>query len=195
MSTNAQHHDFSMLAEAFKTGVLGRLVVSCDGDGSQESYEQLRPPAKWGRLLEFLAKAKELRDKYAPSMHLMTRTIAPSDDHRKRWSSLLKPLGWEPEFRDWNIFPDALENRSNREAIPGRGVCGYVLAGKFYVKTDGTVVPCCAHPQAYRLGNLKMQTYSEIMNGELRRKFLHELRTARHKMPVCGKCVSGTGKC
>jgi hypothetical protein len=34
LSTNAQHHDFIALEEALKVGALGRLAVSCDGDGT-----------------------------------------------------------------------------------------------------------------------------------------------------------------
>lgn len=57
--------------------VLTRLVVSCDGDGTPESYERLRPPSRWERLIEFLERAK-LRDLEAcdPAAYAHGRTKA-----------------------------------------------------------------------------------------------------------------------
>jgi radical SAM protein with 4Fe4S-binding SPASM domain len=57
-----------------------------------------------------------------------------------------------------------------------------------FVDADGTVVPCCVHPRAFALGNLKAQRYSEILRSEARKKKLRELRTAKQKMPICGDC-------
>jgi hypothetical protein len=38
------------------------------------------------------------------------------------------------------------------------------------------------------LGNLKTQRYSEILRSEIRKQKLHQLRTAKQKMPICGDC-------
>ena len=37
------------------------------------------------------------------------------------------------------------------------GVCQYLRGPTLYVDHDGTVVPCCVHPRAGVLGNLKTQ--------------------------------------
>jgi wyosine [tRNA(Phe)-imidazoG37] synthetase (radical SAM superfamily) len=84
ISTNAQHHDFPMLAEIFKTGVLDLLAVSCDGDATKEEYERLRPPGRYEKLIEFLTKTKELRDRYAPNMILCTSNICETEEGKKR---------------------------------------------------------------------------------------------------------------
>ena len=66
ISTNAQHVDWDSLARALELKVLTRLVVSCDGDGTPGEYERLRPPSKWSKLIEFLERTRELRDRHSP---------------------------------------------------------------------------------------------------------------------------------
>lgn len=188
LSTNAQYHDFDMLAETLSVGVLGRLVVSCDGDGTPESYEAVRPPAKWEKLLEFLRRAKELRDRHAPEMQLVTRTICEDAAAQARWRSVLEPLGWTPEFRGWLILPGA-RNMTGREPKVPNQVCRFLDGDKFYVDYDGTVVPCCAHPRAGVLGDLKTQTWSEILLGEARARMRRAMVEDRAAMPLCGECA------
>lgn len=188
ISTNAQHRDFKMLTEVFKSGILNRLVVSCDGDGTREEYERLRPPGKWATLLEFLIKAREIRDKYSPDLKLMTRTVCTSDEGRRRWSDLLTSIGWMPEFRGWLALPDSAENKTGRELKVPERVCLYMKGRYLYVDYDGTVVPCCVYPKAFELGNLRENRYSEILKGEKRKLRLYELKKKRKNMPVCGRC-------
>lgn len=188
ISTNAQHHDFEQLAEAFKTGVLGRLVVSCDGNGTPEEYERYRPPGKWDKLIEFLTKAAEFRDKYSPGTKLLTRTICETDEGRERWNGVLHPLGWSAEFRNWLKLPQSKENPSGREGKARNGLCWYMQYRTLYVDYDGTVVTCCVHPRAGVFGNLAEQRYSEIHHGSQRKDFLRKLKTDRAAMPICGQC-------
>lgn len=193
ISTNGQHYDEKMLIEAFKTNVLTTFCVSCDGDGTPQDYEKLRPPAKWDKLMEFLIKTKEIRDKYSPNVKLLTRNICPKKKHRKRWKETLRPLGWESSFRDWGILPGVpIEGHpSGRKLLVPNKICWYMNTSdeyKFYVDYDGTVVPCCNHPRAFVLGNIKEETYNQILNGERRKQILHEMKTNRKNMPICGKC-------
>jgi len=186
--TNAQHHDFPILADVFRTGVINEIGVSCDGDGTREDYERLRPPGKYERLMEFLIKAKELRDRYSPKVQLFTITISKTPEGRKRWKDLLIPLGWTPVFRDWYILPESVKTRAEKPHIVLKKGC-YQLRRKYlYVDFDGTVVPCCVYPRPFELGNLREEKYSEIFNGRKRKLMLTELRTNRKNMPICGKC-------
>lgn len=187
VSTNAQYHDFSMLTEAFRTGVLDRLVVSCDGDGTPEDYERLRPPSKWEKLLEFLICTKQLRDRYAPYITLISRTICIEPINQQRWRQLLEPIGWTPEFRDWKILPEGQNMTGRAPNVPER-VCSFMLGDKIYVDYDGTVVPCCVHPRAGVLGSLKTQKLSSILGGDSRRNMLSAMTNARAEMRICGKC-------
>lgn len=186
--TNAQHHDFPMLAEIFKTGVVNSFAVSCDGDGTKEEYERLRPPGKYEKLIEFLTKAKELRDRYAPNMILRTSNICETEEGRRLWIETLTPLGWTPNFRGWYHLPGSIRSRAGENSIVIKKGCFFMRDRYLFVDADGTVIPCCIHPRAFVLGNLKTQKYSEILRSEARRKKLLELRTAKKKMPICGDC-------
>jgi len=192
ISTNAQFVRWEHLEDVLSRKMLNRLVVSCDGDGTPASYERLRPPARWEKLVEFLTKAREVRDRLCPGMELLTRTVIFDDAHMATWRSVLEPLGWRPEFRRWINLVGASEDLSGRHWEPGRGRCHFVerLPG-LYVDWNGTVVPCCAHPHAGEFGNLLTQRWSEIRAGDARRDFLEKLDLDRASMDVCGKCEFG----
>lgn len=191
LSTNAQAHDFAMLAEVFKTGVLDTLVVSCDGDGTPAEYERLRPPARWEKLLEFLARSKELRNAHGPRTRLITRTICETPEGQGRWMELLAPWGYSPQFRGWLSLPGSRENPSGRAPAAGNEVCAYLQRRTLYVDFDGAVVACCVHPRAGVFGNLKEARYSEIVRGTARTAMLRQLKHCRQDMPICGKCEIG----
>jgi len=191
ISTNAQAACFPMLAEVFKTGRLDRLTVSCDGDGSPEEYERLRPPAKWSRLIEFLAKSREYRDAHSPNTRLVTTTVCESEEGRRRWQRILEPYGYTPRFRRWINLPGSKESPSGREPVVPRGICVYLQRRTLYVDFDGTVVPCCGHPRAGVFGDLKREKYSEILRGRRRVRFVERIRTRRESMPICGACEIG----
>ncbi len=190
VSTNGQSVSAAMLEAAIRTGVMTRLVVSCDGDGTPEDYERLRPPGRWPAVLEFLERAAALRDRHQPELELMTRTICTEPDGQARWRSLLEPLGWRPEFRGWLTLPEAEADIAHQAA--GEGLCGFQLQhNSLYVSASGEVVPCCFHPKAAVLGNLMHQTFNEIMAGERRIAFSESMKTGRADMPVCGSCPAG----
>ena len=66
ITTNAQYCNWDNFEEMLKLQVVNKIVVSCDGDGTAESYERLRPPSKWPKLLEFLERAHALKEKMVP---------------------------------------------------------------------------------------------------------------------------------
>ncbi|MDT8321284.1 MAG: SPASM domain-containing protein [Xanthomonadales bacterium] len=203
ISTNGQRVYWDDFEEALKLGVLTRLVVSCDGDGSPEAYERLRPPGKWDKFIEFLERSRELRDRHAPELELMTRSIVQSKQDALNWKRVLEPRGWNAEFRTWKALPEAKENMTGREIKPAKGICTFVAPSErfshlyhgqlnqLYADWDGTVVPCCVHPKAAVLGNLKEQTYNEILRDERRKHFLALLEKDRKNMPICGICEYG----
>jgi len=191
ISTNAQKLDEEMLAEAFKTGVIKNLAVSCDGDGTPRDYEKYRKGAKWEKLIEFLTKASELRNKYSPNTTLLTRTICTNGKDQNRWTSILKPLGWTAHFRSWILLPDAVKNPSGRNLVVPKNLCLFMKKDaetNLYVDYDGTVVPCCIHPKAFVLGNLKENTFTELWTGCKRIEMRKEMKSNRKNMSVCGRC-------
>jgi radical SAM protein with 4Fe4S-binding SPASM domain len=192
ISTNAQHVDWLQLEEVVRMGVLTRMVVSCDGDATAESYETLRPPSKWERLIEFLGRMRELRDRHAPGLELTTRTIVPEWQLRRPWNDLLEPLGWRPEFRHFYYLPDSCQNATGRDLEKGLGVCFFVGdTSQLYVDSEGTVVPCCAHPRAGAYGSLADRTFSQILAGKQRRRFVARLASSRDAQSVCSRCEFG----
>lgn len=188
ISTNAQFHDFDALAAALATGVLGRLVASCDGEGTPEDYERLRPPSQWPKMIEFLERAKELRDRHSPYTRLITRNICTTPEGRGRWLEILRPRGWDPEFRGWLYLPGSISNMTGRTPQVPEGECQYLRGPTLYVDQDGTVVPCCVHPRAGVFGNLLTHRFSEIYRAAARRDMVAAMRRDRRAMPICGEC-------
>jgi radical SAM protein with 4Fe4S-binding SPASM domain len=189
ISTNAQFHDFDMLEEALRLKVVTRLAVSCDGDGTPEEYERLRPPSKWEKLIEFLEKVGELKKKYNLELELITRTICTDRQSQIRWSRILLPLGWTPEFRGWMYLPESKVNMVGRDPLVPDRPCSFVAPGnRLYVDWDGSVVPCCVHPRAGVFGDLKVQRYSEILSGQKREQFVRLMKEDRKRMRICNEC-------
>ena len=206
ISTNAQNVNWHDFEEMIKLEIVNRLVVSCDGDGTPADYERLRPPSRWDRLIEFLERTRTLRDRWAPAMQLVTRTVCDPDppEHRQRWRDVLQPRGWTPEFRRWMALPESVVNMTGRSLAVPAGACGFLaepaaFAGHpwhgeirlLYVDSDGTVVPCCQHPQAGVLGNLFTSTFNEILRGKPRADFIAQMNRDRAGMPICGRCDVG----
>jgi len=204
ISTNAQKVYWDNFEEMMKLQVVNRLVVSCDGDGTPEEYERLRTPSKWENFIEFLERARALRDRWSPATQLVTRTVISDKQWRERWRGVLQPRGWTPEFRGWMNLPEASISPLGRPEQAPEGSCffmgepedfpGNTWNGEItllYVDMDGTVVPCCLHPKAATLGNLREQTYNEIMNGAARNRFIQTMNADRAGMPICGQCDMG----
>ncbi len=206
LSTNAQKVNWDDFEEMIKREVITRLVVSCDGDGTPDDYERLRPPSRWDRFIEFLERARALRDRWAPGMQLVTRNVCEAEppENRRRWRDLLIPKGWTPEFRLWMALPEAVANMTGRRIEVPKKACAFLQdASEFkghpwygqinllYVDADGTVVPCCLHPQAGNLGNLLINTFNEILASQKRADFIRFMNRERASMPVCGKCEMG----
>jgi len=204
ISTNAQWVDWHDFEEALKQEVITRLCVSCDGDGTPEQYEELRPPSKWEKLIEFLDRAAYLRDRWAPGMQLWTRTVVRTKKDMLRWEEVLRPRGWMPEFRRWMALPESAQNMTGRAVVTPKAPCVFMADPQvftahpwfgeinlLYVDADGTVVPCCMHPRAGEFGNLKTQKYSEILRGQARERFKNDLATRRATMSICGTCDVG----
>lgn len=191
LSTNGQSKSYERLAGLVESGMLQRLAISCDGDGTAASYEALRPPAKWSQLMAFLAFAQELRQRY-PSLEVITRTIIQTADDAQRWRAVLSPFSIAPVFRGWKHLPNASRNMTGREIEVGKGVCFHVAEpDRLYVNHLGEVVTCCIHPKAGVLGNLGKRKHSEILTGRERLAFIESMARNRASMPVCGECEFG----
>jgi len=204
LSTNAQYTDWKNFEEMLKLQIVNKIAVSCDGDGSKEKYEALRPPGKMEKLMTFLERTKALCEKWSPATELVTRTIIETEQDKQNWLDILTPLGWTPEFRKWMILPESKENPSQRQVQKTEGKCFFMAdpsefknktwhgdINLLYVDYDGTVVPCCLHPQAGKFGDLSKQKYSEIYNSSQRFGFRQQMENDRSSMSICGQCEIG----
>lgn len=204
ISTNAQRVEWDDFENALKQEVVNRLVVSCDGDGTPEAYERLRPPSKWSQLIEFLERVRTMRDRWSPALQLITKTVVRNAEDKQRWNDVLLPRGWTPEYRGWMALPESEQNMTGREVKVPSGPCVFLAEPEefgahpwhgeirlLYVDADGTVVPCCFHPRAGVFGNLREQKYSDILNGQRRAAFRNAMARDRASMPICNQCEVG----
>ena len=206
ISTNAQWVDWDDFEEMLKLEVVNRLVVSCDGDASPESYERLRPPSQWEKLIEFLERAAALRDRYAPAMQLATRSVIETREDARRWEELLRPRGWTPEFRRWMALPEAKENRTGRAgAARPAAPCVFLADASEYaiasvVRRDQPALRRrrrhgrpLLHASAG--GRVRQSHDAEVQRDPERRgappRCRRRCATNRAAMPVCGGCDVG----
>lgn len=197
ISTNAQCSNWEAIARALETKLISRLYVSCDGDGTPEDYERLRPPAKWSRLVRFLERVADMRDALHPEMTLITRSCVETVESQWRWRDLSVPMGWRPEFRGFLLLPESSLQKSGRQPQPDNGFCFWVANRRnLFVDWDGEVLPCCAHPRAAELGNLTEKTLSQIVRvpDGARNQFFEDMLGRRAEMRVCGSCDVGPGE-
>lgn len=190
ISTNAQYPNFDSIFSALSTGRLDSLAVSCDGDGTPEEYERLRPPGKWSRLIDFLSKVSEFVAANNIRTKLINRTICTDPKHQERWRQVLIPLGWTPEFRDWQLLPESqlsYDPAFTSNFTPGKGVCSFIERDTLYLDATGEVVTCCVHPSVATLGNLKDEKYSRIYSGK-RKEFAQYLANNRNDHHICSQC-------
>lgn len=190
ISTNGQYHNFESIFAALKTGRLDRLAVSCDGDGTPEQYEKLRPPGKFNKLIEFLQTVSQFVNANNIQTRLITRTICTDKESQKRWRALLEPMGWAPEFRDWQLLPESQLSQDGSFSdsfIPGSGVCSFLRRDTLYLDATGEVVTCCVHPTVAVLGNLKEEKFSSIYSSR-RKDFASYLSESRKDHPICSQC-------
>lgn len=191
LSTNAQSAAYSRLENLIHIGILQCLAISCDGDGTKEHYENLRPPAKWQKLLEFFEFTQQLMQKY-PTLQVIARSIIQTPDDAKRWREVLAPFGINSEFRGWKYLPESKDNLTGRIVKMGKGVCFHVAEiDRLFVNNLGEVVPCCIHPKAGILGNLSETTYNTMLKDIKRQTFIDTMTHNRVSMPVCNVCEFG----
>lgn len=188
ISTNAQVLRKENLKHLVKDGIITRIAVSCDGDGTPKDYERMRTPAKWIKLMEFIKYVGKLKRKYNKKLELVTRSICTSKAGQRRWKNQVKRHSWKPLFRGKWELPDS-QDYNKPSNIPA-GKCLFVEKRKgwrLYCDIDGTIVPCCRHPRALVLGNLLKKKYTEIRETEQFQDAVNSLND-RHSVPICCDC-------
>ena len=177
VSTNGQW-GVSAFAKLNKVKI-DRLVVSCDGEGTKESYEGIRKGADWDKLLAFLKDGKYC----APFAQHVIRSITLTDKGKKWWQRNI--TGWQFNFRGWIPMPRSMCNPSGKINFKSKGSCEHMDTDNLYVDWNGTVGPCCNYPNAFYIGNLMAQKASYLV----KHKRDLRLKMAEKRWGVCRECA------
>lgn len=190
LSTNAQVLRPSDIRKIMHDGIVTRIAVSCDGDGTPEEFERLRPPAKFDKLMEFVRFVGLEKRRTQSNIELVTRTVLTgTGPDRIRWRRLMRPHGFEPLFRGRFQLSNSVDFH-RPDTIPG-GLCRFLSGAKgkrLYVDVDGTVVPCCRHPRAFAMGNILDVPFKQLITTKTYRTKVEDLRLNRGSIPICAEC-------
>ena len=98
--------------------------------------------------------------------------------------------GYRLAYRTFLEFDGIFTWPSESDAEPTeRGRC-HALTRQIAVLADGTVVPCCLDSEgAMPLGNLFLQSLSDVLSGELAQKMKKGFAACKMVHPVCQKCT------
>ena len=177
VSTNGQ---FGQVESELFRAEIDTLIVSCDGEGTEEDYERIRNGAKWDKLMSFLPRALSV----TPKAKHIVRGIIQTKEGKARWKSVLRNE-WKLECREWHPFPRSVENPSGKIASKSKGTCRYIRKDNLYVNYKGDVGPCCVYPDAINIGSLLSQKASKLV----KRKRGIKKEMDRKREGVCLECA------
>lgn len=205
LSTNAQHRNLETLHQALSTGLLDELCISADGDGSKESFEYLRPPAKFELLVQFIKSARHIIDSLGIDTMLSMGITLLNDDtsknkytinpkHKQNWKSqfgmYIDNFGFHTMLKMPGSALDeagAFDN-SDHYAMQS-GACRSVVKMNVYVDGKGIMQPCCWAIDVSNLGDLNVETFSKCFMNRLHFKSL--LDDDRSSCHPCSDCSQG----
>lgn len=185
--TNAVRLDEAMFTEAMEAG-LDWLTISVDGMG--ETYESIRKPAKFDRLLEKLRNFKEIKEKAGrvkPVIKIQSVFPAIADD----------PQGFYDTFAPitdqvaTNPLIDYLRADDESLLLFHEDFSCPQLYQRLTIGADGTVMLCANDEmEEYALGDANTQTIHEMWHGEKMRKAraIHAAHRGHHDIAPCQRC-------
>lgn len=176
----------------FDSGGIDYIRFSVDG-GTPESFERMRPPAKWDRVMgnieEFLdeneARGRPLRT------GMISMFDRPAEDLDPRFISLSKRVDYymprDPHHWDGSAELDL----PPPDPVPD-GLCRFVMV-QVVVRFDGLVLPCCADLNGRgAIGDLNKSTLFDVVRGETRARMVTLMEADRRKeIAHCRTCPQG----
>jgi radical SAM protein with 4Fe4S-binding SPASM domain len=183
--TNAERLDEPMFQEIMEAG-LDWLTVSIDGVG--KTYEEIRRPAKFARLVEKLANFRRLRDEAGRAKPaLKVQGILPA--------IAMDPEGYYETFRgiadlvSANPLIDYMQDKSKLPKIADF-VCPQIYQ-RLTVGADGLVMMCANDESGDMVvGDASKESLKSIWRGEAmtRVRALHAEHRAAFELPPCKTC-------
>jgi len=210
-STNAHYLDDENAKRTVQSG-LDRLIISVDGT-TQEVYEQYRIGGRLDKVIEgtknILKWRKQLKSK-TPFVVFQFLVVKPNEHQVDEVKHLAKELGVDDvwlktaqvyDFENGNeLIPSNEKYSRYRKAENGKWKIENRLLNHCWkmwhscvITWDGKVVPCCFDKDAsHQLGDLNLQSFDEIWNGEAYNNFRASLLKSRKEIDICANCSEGT---
>ena len=210
-STNAHYLDDENARKTVESG-LDRLIISIDGT-TQETYESYRIGGQLEKVIEGAKNVvkwkKELRSK-TPHVIFQFLVVKPNEHQVADVYRLAKEIGVdEVGLKTAQVYdyehgsPFIPENdKYSRYALQEDGT--YKIKNRLLnhcwklwhscvITWDGIVVPCCFDKDAwYKMGDLKEQTFYDLWNNDIYKKFRADVLRSRTEIEMCRNCTEGT---
>lgn len=180
------------------------VVFSIDGVGTPESFEYMRPGAKWETLKKKIVRLSSIRasSRYQIFKKIAVSTIIPraeavpfdvpcTEEIGRTVKEEFVPLGvdifYDRVIHRWNgqIIKDGMPVMERRN-----GPCCFIKRGGISILVDGRVSACCGDMDNWLVhGDLNRQSLDQIYYSDA----LNEMREAmllgeRFRLDVCGAC-------
>jgi radical SAM protein with 4Fe4S-binding SPASM domain len=210
-STNAHYLTDEKAKKTVESG-LDRLIISIDGT-TQETYEQYRIGGNLEKVLEgtrnIIKWKKELKSS-TPHIIFQFLVVKPNEHQIDEVKSLAKEMGVDEvglktaQIYDYeegsSLIPTIDKYSRYKQGQDGK----YSIKNKFIdhcwkmwhscvITWDGSVVPCCFDKDAaYKLGDMKQETFKQLWKGEKYKNFRASLIRSRSEIEMCKNCTEGT---
>ena len=178
-----------------------QLYISFDGYGTKESYEYLRG-AHFHEVIDNVRNFMIMAKRKKPGLYIGTSSIYPNpkfipEDKRggnfsqaealEAMKQIFEPMGVHVGMRalhKYNAFytPELYKDRPKEEwpTLPVLGGCRYLEEHSFVLAWDGKVRPCHdAINDDFVIGDLRRNSFREILSDELFLRLRHSLRLDR----------------
>lgn len=210
-STNAHFLDETTSRATVGSG-LDRLIISIDGT-TQESYASYRKGGKLSKVIEgtreILSWKKKMKSK-TPYVIFQFLVVRHNEHQVPEVYKMAKELGVDKVvLKTAQIY----DYKNGSELMPRNEAYARYKRnddGTFSIKNkllnhcwkmwhscvitwDGKVVPCCFDKDAHHvLGDLNVNSFEEIWNGDGYRRFREKLLVSRSEIEICRNCTEGT---
>ncbi|MBI4683348.1 MAG: radical SAM protein [Nitrospirae bacterium] len=180
------------------------IVFSVDGVGTMESFEYMRPGAKWEIVKKNISLLSEARKGsiYGGCKKIAVSTIIPHQDavpffvpqeeeiHEIFKKEFSLPGVDEFYYRGIHRYNGQVLIEGMPEKEIRNGACCFVKRGGISILVDGRVSVCCGDlTNTLIVGDLKNETFGEIFYGRSLSSIRGMMLTGeRSKLEVCGTC-------
>jgi radical SAM protein with 4Fe4S-binding SPASM domain len=199
------------MAEKLVLSGLDEIIISMDGT-TQDTYEKYRIEGEINKVKEGISQLVEAKVKFGskrPFIKLQFLVFKHNEHQVNEFIEYYKKSGADyyslkgPQIYDFENADDIIplnQKFARYHKINGE----WIIKNKFENKCkrmwfgsvitwDGNVVPCCFDKDAsYKMGNLNIQKWEEIIKGSSYSEFRQRLLKNRKEIDICRNCTEGT---